>query len=99
METNFCKHNQEHFQFMLQMGNFAATQGVGWVSQRLELWVASFPCPPRRVKWGCLLVLALSNFQRLLRKEGLSVRGLKTLSTSNSGFSQNNSISSKSDSS
>ena len=57
-ETKSCEHIQEHFQILSQRGDFAATQGCGWISQRLELSVAKFPRPlHRRVEWGCVLTL------------------------------------------
>ena len=69
--TSFCKHNQEPFQFLLQMFDFAARQRVDWVSQGLEMWVANSPCPPhRRVKWGFLLILQFGSCQTVLAELG-----------------------------
>ena len=50
IETNFYKHNQDHFLFLFQMDQFSAKQGVVSVSQRLVLLLLeeSSPCLPLR---------------------------------------------------
>ena len=48
IETSFCSDIQENFHFFFQKGNFAATQWVDWVFQRLQLWLTNSACPPHR---------------------------------------------------
>ena len=63
--TIFCKHNPDHFHFLIQTLAFA--KRVNWISQRLELWVANSPCPPRcRVESGFLPFLPFPSSQILL---------------------------------
>ena len=69
IETSLRKHNQEHFQFLFQMLDFAARQGFDWVSQRVQFWVKVFPCH-RRVEWDFLLILSFQSCQTLLAKRG-----------------------------
>ena len=92
IQTNFCKHNQEHFQFLFQMGNFATMPGVGDVSCKFSLSSSL----SRRI--GFLLIFPFSDFQTLQEKMCINPWSVDNI-TSNWGFSQEISLSSKSDSS
>ena len=55
------------------MLDFAAKQGVDWISQWLELWVVNSPCPhPCRVEWRFLSIHLFQSLKRCCWKRRLN---------------------------
>ena len=96
IESNFYKHNQEHFPFLFPMDEFSAMQGFVLVSQRLVLLEdESPPYLPLRMEFSADPP-PISKSSNAVGEKGVSIPGLKTAFTASWSISQWNSTSSRS---